>query len=429
MAQARGEMKRGFLWLGTAATVVRVIDVCALLLALVRLDDRDIGQASIAWTVAVVLEAWNGGGIGAAVLNAKHLPRRSLDTAFFSAAGAGMLLCAIAAALAPVVVHVYDDPTLLPLVVVSGAKLVAVSTASVPLARLGRALRFETIAAVQIMSTLLAAIVRVALAYAGTGAWALVAAHAFHGFAQLLFVYVLAPYWPRLRFDMASARALLRFGAATSGADMVQQVSRNVDYLLVGHFLGLSALGVYRVVFEIAMEPIMAIGDVIARTASRVLCRLRASDPELSRTFLWTVQKLGLALVPVAAVLLVAFEPILSLLGRATSDDIAIVSRVLVIAALLRALVQLLPMLVTALGRPDLALRFALVSLVWLTTAITLGLSIFGDAFGLAPIAFAWLLAPVLVASVAIPEARALAGIGPRAILRAFTHLVDRPGD
>lgn len=397
MKAPESALARGFLWLGSAAAVVRLIDVGALLLCLTRVGNEDLGKASIAWTLAVILEAWNGGGVGTAVLNEKRLTRRALDTGFFLASGYGLGLTSIACLAAPLVAYVYGDPSLAPLVVVSGLKLAAVSLASVPLQRLHRALRFDTIAAVQMSSTLLAAVARVALAFSGAGAWTFVAAHTFHGFAQLGIVLLVAPYAPRVRFDRDVAKRLARFGAHVASADTVYQLYRNVDYLLIGHYLGLSALGMYRVVFDVAMEPIMAVGDVISRTAARVLCRIAPTDEALARTFSWTLSKLLLVLVPIALALALGFEHALALLGRDADADVFVVARVLVVAALVRAVQQLFLVLLTSTGRPELTLRYSVLTLVVLTGSTVVGLEVLGPASGLLTVAVCWLGTMVLV--------------------------------
>ena len=140
------------------------------------------------------------------------------------------------------------------------------------------------------MATLSAAFTRVALAALGAGAWCFVVAQVVHSVALLAVVWRLAPMRPRFALRKASMLELLRAGLPSSLSTAVMQWARNLDYVFVATWLGLHALGLYRVAFDLAMEPVVAMGDVVAKSATPTLRRLARAPERLAETFAYSVR-------------------------------------------------------------------------------------------------------------------------------------------
>jgi hypothetical protein len=94
----------------------------------------------------------------------------------------------------------------------------------------------------------------------------------------------------------------------------LEQVFKNVDYLLVGWFYGAAPLTTYRVAFEVAMETAMALSTVIRHTALPVLARTAAAPEELAVALLWALKRLLRLGAPLMLVLLLIAEPLAGLM-------------------------------------------------------------------------------------------------------------------
>ena len=78
----------------------------------------------------------------------------------------------------------------------------------------------------------------------------------------------------------------MRFGLRSSGAHIFEQIFKNIDSLLVGWFYGPTPLALYSVVFGLAMEPAMAVGALVNRTALPVFARVAAAPAQLKAALL-----------------------------------------------------------------------------------------------------------------------------------------------
>jgi PST family polysaccharide transporter len=114
----------------------------------------------------------SGLGIGTALVQAKDLTRDEESSLFWIISAGGAVLGLILIALAPVLTATYAEPRLASLMVVSALKLALVGLSVVPMQLLSRALQFREIGAVQTLSSLGEAVIKIAFAFGGAGACA-----------------------------------------------------------------------------------------------------------------------------------------------------------------------------------------------------------------------------------------------------------------
>ena len=387
---AQDQLKRGTLWLGTASVVARVVDVGATLAVVGLLSKAQMGLASLALSVCAILESLSGVGVGGALVQVENLSRKEESTLFWLTSAIGLGLGALAAALAPVLAHVYSEPDLLPLVAASGLKLIFIGMGIVPLQLLNRRLGFKEVGTVQTLASLGEGATKLVLALAGAGAWALVVGNVMRGGVLLLALWWLAAFRPQLHFAFAEARRFVRFGLHLAGSSILHQLYKSADYFLIGKLLGLEALGVYRVAFDLAMQASDAIVTVVARVSFPVYSRLSGDLPALVSSFLSSTRSLFLMLVPVAVFIFFGADDVLQLLGSGRWAGAAPAAQILVWAGLLRAASLLFPPVYVAIGRPQYATLDSAVTLVVLTGCFWFGLRAFPE-LGVLSVCFSWL--------------------------------------
>jgi O-antigen/teichoic acid export membrane protein len=394
MAQHRRALGRGFNWLGGATIIAKVTDFSTTLVVLLFLSKQQVGIGSLVVSIGMVVEAFDGLGTGDALVQAESVTRRQLDSLFWFILGAAGLVAALTLAAAPAVQAIYGVPGMAAYFVAVAAKQPLVGAAVIPLARLNRALRYERIAAVNVGATFGAALARAGIALAGGGAWALAGGYAASGVFILAGALMVSPFRPRLRFNMAEIAPLLHFGLRSSSANIFEQIFKNIDFLLVGWFYGAAPLAVYRVAFDVAMEPAMAIGTIINRTALPVFARAAVVPEHLTGALLWSLQRLTALNAPLMAGILLLATPLTALLHDSQGHSYggaALPMQILALAAILRITSQLLTPVLLATGEPGRAARLSAATLALLGTGIlAAGLS-FPARTGIIAVSAVWL--------------------------------------
>jgi O-antigen/teichoic acid export membrane protein len=394
-------LDRGFNWLGGATIIAKIIDFSTILVVLLFLTKEQVGVASLVVSIAMVVEAFDGLGTGEALVQARSVSRLQLDTLFWFVVGAAALVAGLTLLAAPGIEAIYGVPRMQAYFIAAAVKQPLVGAAVIPLAMMNRDLQYERIAVVNVCATLAAALTRLSLAVAGAGAWALVAGYATSGLYILIGALVARPFVPGFQFQMSTIRPLVQFGMRAAASNIFEQIFKNIGFLLVGGFYGASALAVYRVAFDVAMEPAMAVGTVVNRTALPVFARVSAVRDQLAQSLTWALRRLVNLVAPLMMGLILVADPLTALLHDEQGNSYAAAAlplKLLAAAALLRVATQLLSPVMMASGRPGTAARLSAATLLLMTIGIVIAGVSFNAQIGVVAVATVWLAAyPLLL--------------------------------
>ncbi len=391
-------LQRGFNWLGGATIIAKIIDFSTIFVVLLFLTKQQLGIASIVVSTGMVIEAFDGWGVSEALVQARSVSRPQLDTLFWFIFGAAMLVGGLTLLAAPLLAAIFGIAEMPKYFLAVAIKQPLVGMALIPLAMMNRDLRYERIATINVCATLAAALTRLGLAVAGAGVWAIVASDAASGLFVLIGAMLARPFRPQLRFRLPAILPLLRFGTRATASNAFEQMFKNVDYLLVGWFYGASSLAVYRVAFDIAMEPAMAAGTLVNRTALPVFARVSKARDDgtdgLAASLIWSLRRLVALIAPLMAGLILIADPLTALLHDRHGHSYAAAAlplKVLAAAGLLRVTSQLLYPALIGSGQPGKAARLAATTLLLLTIGIlAVGFS-FPARTGLIAVSAVWL--------------------------------------
>jgi O-antigen/teichoic acid export membrane protein len=395
-------LTKGFNWLGGATIIARVVDSATILVMLLFLSKHQVGVASMVLSAGMIIEAFNGLGTSEALIQAHTVTRSQLDTLFWYILGAALLVGAVTLLAAPWIAVIFGSPGMAIFFLALAIKQPVVGAALIPLALLNRDLRYERIATVNVCATLAAAVTRLALGALGAGTWALVAGYAASGVYILIGATIARPFLPQLHFRLSSIAPLIRFGARAATANVAEQMFKNVDYLLIGWMYGATPLAIYRVAFDIAMEPAMAVATLVNRTALPIFMRVAAAQGQLADILTWSLRKVTTLVAPIMTGLIIGAAPLTALIrdqqGR-TYAAAALPLMLLAAAAVLRVMSQLLPTVMLVSNKPGLAARLSLT----IFSLLAVGILIVGHYLpaqrGIVAIAALWLgIYPALLA-------------------------------
>ncbi|NPD65194.1 oligosaccharide flippase family protein [Lichenicola cladoniae] len=392
----------GFNWLAGATVIAKIVDFATILIMLLYLSKQQVGIASLVVSIAMVVEALNGLGTGEALIQARSVSRLQLDTLFWYVVGASLLVGSLTLLAAPWIGALYGFAGLGAYFTVVAAKQPLVGAALIPIAMMSRDLQYRRIAIVNVCATLAASFTRLGLGACGAGTWALVAGYSASGLYTLIGAVLARPFRPRLRFQFSAIRPLVRFGFRSAAANVSEQMFKNVDYMLIGLFYGPSQLAIYRVAFDIAMEPAMAVGTLVNRTTLPVIARVALIKRHLAETFLWGLERIAVLVLPLTGGLMFAAYPLTSLLHDHQGISYvaaALPLQILSIAALLRVSLLLLSTVMIGSGRPGMAARLSLAALLLLSMGILVAGFACRAQVGIVAVSAVWLaIYPLLLA-------------------------------
>jgi PST family polysaccharide transporter len=156
------------------------------------------------------------------------------------------------------------------------------------------------------------ATVSVALAWAGFGAMSLALGQVVGAIAGGAVIVKFSPLPLRFGFNRALARKLLRFGLPLAGSSFIVFLIANIDNLVTGHVLGVSALGFYVLAWNLASMPVNVFSQPVRNVAPALFSRLQ-HDPTAMRTgFASATALLGAVTLPICLLMSGAAVPLIT---------------------------------------------------------------------------------------------------------------------
>ena len=415
-------IRKGFFWIGIASTLSQILSATTMLILMIFLTKDELGIATIAVATGVIFEAFNALGTGQAFLQAKQLTQNETHSVFWFSAGFGIVTYLVFMPMAWILEGVYKIPMLAPMILVMMLKMPIVSIASVPLQLINRRFEYQKISIYQTVTSLGCSVIKIGLAIAGCGAWSLVIGESSYVLGTIGFAFYFSKYRPALHFSWQECKHFVTYGIKCSLSNALDQVTKNIHYLVVGKFLGEGFLGIYRIAYELAMTPALALFNVVARSSFPVFARLQDNRCELSSLFSWNQRNLALfAAIPSLAIFFCAPD----IFGLFPNPDwlatIPIIPFVLAIS-FVKTQLQTYPDLYRACGKPEWPIRFQLIEAGGVFILGSACLNYIPEQYSLYAMMLVWL---ILLTSFAVPH-RILASnfidITMRSIAKSLSH-------
>jgi O-antigen/teichoic acid export membrane protein len=370
----RTRVLRGFAW-KIASQVITQIAWAASLVVLARLlSPRDYGLAGMVLLFSYILPLLSDLALGNALIQRRELSEADRSTVFWTSLTAGTALTAVGVALAGPLADFYGEPEVKPLFAVLSLGFVITSLGSAHNALMIRELNFRGLELRMITATVSGAVAGISLGLAGYGAWALIGQQLAFSAVSTVLLWTFSPWRPRLTFSLASLRSFTVFSGNIFGANILFQLNRNSDSLLIGRFLGAAPLGVYTLASNVILLPFNKIATPIQEVLFPAFSRMQDERERVAELWL-RVNRLVAAMATPSLLALIVIAPdfVAVVLGdrwqRATP-----VIQILAWAGLLQSLQRLNASILQARDRTGTLVRFSLLQFAAGVVAVIAGM-------------------------------------------------------
>ncbi len=271
----RAPVVRGLLWqlLGRGTWQLSQVVVVVLLARL--LTPREYGVAGMVLVVISFEPLIAGTGFASALVQRPEISELDKSTVFWTNAAIGLVACLVGVAVSPLVGDFYGTAQAGTLFAAVSVALLLSSLSSVQGALLIREMDFRRLELRSMGATLVGAVVAIAVAAAGGGAWALIGQQLAFYVVSLVLLTGFSRWRPRMMYSRASLREVRRFGGEVSGTMLMAQLTQNSDNVLIGRFLGASSLGLYTFGYSLIMLPVSRIASPVVQVLFPVFSRLQ----------------------------------------------------------------------------------------------------------------------------------------------------------
>ena len=330
----------------------------------------DFGLLGIALLTMAALQTFSQTGFHAALIQKKENAEEYLDAAWTVSALRGLVLFAILFVAAPFAASFFDVAEATPIIRVVAISALLQGLTNVGVIYFQKELEFKKRFVLQAGGMLADLAVAVSAALILQSVWALVYGLLAGAVVRLILSYLIHPYRPRPRLDLAQARELFGFGKWVLAMAILTFLITQGDNIFVGRVLGVTLLGLYQMAYQISGMPAKEITAVISAVAFPAYSKVQDSLPSLREGYLKALQLTAFISFPLAGgIFVVAPEFTRTLLGDNWMPMVSAM-QVLALWGLMASIGGTMGPLFMGVGRPDIPAKIGVLRLLVLGALI-----------------------------------------------------------
>jgi O-antigen/teichoic acid export membrane protein len=288
-----GEFIRNVGWMGGAELCNRVFRLATTVTLARTFSTEDYGLMAILYTVVELANVFTlRQGIGAKIVQADQ---EDVDVISNTSYWLNWMLCILiffAQAIGAVVIsHLYQDTRLILPIITAGIMYLMMPFYLINSALIQRRNELKIIALCAAVQSLVSNIITVTLALMGLGVWAIVCSMILTTPVWIIITWKHQPWRPPTRFKLTRWREVTSFGGNLLGVELLGKIRGNIDYLIIGHFLGIEALGLYYFAFNAGLGISFNVIHAFSTALFPYFCQAQNDLNELKKRFWSSLKK------------------------------------------------------------------------------------------------------------------------------------------
>ena len=368
-------------WSALMEVVSRVASPIVFVVLARLLSPNDYGVVATAMIAISFSQMFWDAGLSKALIQTKAAPEDAAHVVFWTNVVLGLLIYLLLFLAAPAIALFFKSPASGSVLRVLGIQIIIASLSSVQGALFVRELDFRGLFWIKLSTAFIPALFSIPMAFYGYGVWALVVGSLVGQIINLYLLWKKSTWRPKFCYDMVLAKSLFDFGFWVLLESFGAWLILWGDNLIVGRFLGVHDLGVYRtgwnlvaIIFGLALNPFL---PVLYPT----FARLQDNLPALRKAFNSGNRIVFALALPIGMGLFLVGPEMATMLFGEKWHGLGFVLGILGLVYSTSWLISLNTELYRAMGRPDINTKILYIYLLYflpsLYFAAQFGLEIF----------------------------------------------------
>lgn len=275
---------------------------------LIPSDFGAIGMLAIFIAVSQVLI---DGGFGSALIQKKHPTQTDFSTIFYWNLAFSTFLYFILFFCAPFISEFFSMPILKGVLRGIGLTLITNSILVIQKVRLQKQLAFKIIAVSNLNSYVIASSIGIGMAYYGEGVWSLVIMQIIYTVIAVTVLGIITRWHPSLCFSSQSMKELFSFGGYMMAANILQEICKNLQGLIIGRKFSASQMGYYSQAYKLEQVSGHSIPQVIVQIMYPIYSSLQDNRQRLNEIVMINMRVISFLVFPLIGCLIFIAEPLI----------------------------------------------------------------------------------------------------------------------
>lgn len=245
------------------------------------------------------------GGFCSALIQKQNVTSKDYSTIFYWNIAFAVLLYAILYSIAPSVSKFFHEPVLCEVLRALGIVIVLSSLGLVQRTQLRKQLKIKQLALVNITSLTISAMISIRLAFMGYGVWCLVALQVINNLVASVVFWYITRWRPMLYFSFKKLKELFSFGGYLLAASILQEVSKNMQGVIIGHKFSSMEMGLYAQAKKLEEVACSTFAHVIVQVMFPVYSEIQDDIVKLRNVLRGNIRLIAFLIFPIMVLLII----------------------------------------------------------------------------------------------------------------------------
>lgn len=378
----QGDLKEktisGMMWGAVGKVGTLTINFLTNLVLARLLMPEDFGAIAMLAIFLAVSNIFIQGGLGAALIQKKNPDHLDYSTVFYWNLVVAAIFYLILYVSAPLIADYYALPLVKPLLRVQSLVLLIQSFSIVQYTQLQKQMNFKALAIRNMAAALAGTLAAIPLALRGFGAWSLVASTILASIVNVLLLWKMSNWRPKLEFSFTSLKTLFGFGGLMLLSSLTETLYTNLQGLIIGKRFSAGDLGYFSQAKKLEEIPVTGLSSIVNDVTFPAFSSLQDDPDRLLAGMRKSTKALTFLNFPMMILLMIVAQPLICLLYGSKWEPSAPYFQILCISGLIYAVNTLNTNVIKSLGKGQIYFFVQITKRV-----LGIALILFGVRFGI----------------------------------------------
>lgn len=275
------------------------------------LTPADYGCIGMLAIFIIVSQVLIDGGFGSALIQKREPTQEDYSTIFFWNLFFAIALYVILFFASPWIALFFKIPLLKDVLRVLGCILIINSFSIVQNNRLRKQLALKKLACINIGALVVASCIAIILAYSGFGVWSLVVMQLLNASMFTILIWMFEKWRPSLCFSLRAMKELFHFGGYLLAANILQEVCRNLQGLIIGRKFSSTEMGLYSQAKKLDDVTSLTLPNIIVQVMFPIYSQLQNDKRKMGDTLRMNVRLITFVTFPLLILLIIVAHPLI----------------------------------------------------------------------------------------------------------------------
>jgi len=375
MLSLRKQAVSGVKWSGTSMSIMTALQFITLAVLARLLSPSDFGLMGMIMVVIGFAQAFADMGLSNAIIQRQDVEEDHLSSFFWINVFTGIALFACILLCRPIAVLYFKQSDLSDYLIFAAFIFLITPVGQIFTTLLRKELRFETLSKVEIAGMVVYSVTAICLALADFGVLSLIFGQLIRSLFTVIILFIIfrKTWLPRFHFSIKEIKSYLSFGAFQMGERVVNYLSANIDYIIIGRFLGPASLGFYTLAYQIMILPLSKINSIITRVAFPAFSKIQDDNTRMRRGYCKVINYISMISFPMLTGMLVVAPEFIRLVYGPKWESSIIILQIFCLVGAFKSLGNPVGSVLLAKGRADIGFYWNVFAVIMVSIAVIVG--------------------------------------------------------